>query len=228
VSDSPENGFAGSSYSNEPTEATYRFPWPPAEDAPVVGGLVDTWRDAVFRPVRFFRALPIDLSLGATLLYYLVIGILAAALQLFWATLLPAPDGDALGDLIGTAAAASPLVDFLMSPLLLMVSLYVAAGVTHVMVLVLMPGNAGFGGTLRSYGFAYSPALFNAIPYVGPIAAFLWMTALSVIGIREVHRSTTGRAVTAVLIPLLIAGMFVLLSYLLLRSGALLTLAGER
>lgn len=201
--------------------ATYRFPWPPPEDQPIVASLVQTWRDVMFHPSTFFRAMPQRAPLGSALLYYLVIGIIAAALRLFWDTLLPRSEGNLLNDMIGTMPV-SPIVDFLVSPLLLLASLLVAAGITHLMVLTLVPGNAGAGATFRIFAFAYSPAILEAVPYLGAIAAFLWMTVLSAIGVREVHRTSTARAVTAVLVPILIAAVFMAASYLLLRSGLLL------
>lgn len=202
-----------------------RFPWPPPEDRSIVGGLVDTWSAAVLRPVAFFRAMPPSARLGPALLYYLVIGILASAIDLFWATLLPPEDAGEAGWLLVLPGAATPLVDFLLSPIMLLLSILLSAGITHLLVLALVPGNSGYGATLRIFAYSYSPALFAVVPRVGALVAFVWMTVLSVIGIREVHRTSTPRAVVAVLIPLLIAGLFLALVYLLARSGALLPLS---
>lgn len=225
MTDSPDPGFAGSSETTEPLEATYRFPWPPAADAPVTAALVETWREATLHPRPFFEAMPQRASLGPPVLYYLVIGIVTAAIGLLWAILLP-EQGAQLGEQFGDMPEGSPLVDFLLSPALLLLSLFVAGGVTHLMVLALVPQNQGFQATLRVFCFAYSPALLAAVlgflPSLSMVLGIAWMTALSVVGIREVHRTSTGRALTAVLIPLVIATLFMALSYLLLKSGALL------
>lgn len=198
------------------------FPWPPPEHRSIITGLVDTWSAAVLRPVSFFRAMPSAARIGPALLYYLVIGILASAIDLFWNTLLPPRSAGGLGEVLAVTSAATPLVDFLLSPVMLLLSLLLSAGITQLLVLTLVPGHRGFGGTLRIFCYAYGPALFAVVPRIGPLVAFAWMTVLSVIGIREVHRTSTPRAVVAVLIPLLIAGLLVLFAFLLLRSGALL------
>lgn len=211
-----------SPYGAEAGAAPDRFPWPPPDDRSVVTGLVDTWSGAVLRPVSFFRAMPPAARTGPALLYYLVIGILASAIDLFWTTLLPPGDPAELGGVLGMTSASSPLAEFLYSPIMLILSLMLSAGITQLMVLTLVPGHRGFGATLRIFCFAYSPALFAVVPRIGPLVAFAWMTVLSVIGIREVHRTTTPRAVVAVLVPLLIGGLLLLLAFLLLRSGALL------
>ena len=198
-----------------------RFPWPPADDASVIEGLVDTWSGAVLRPVSFFRALPAAARIGPALLYYLVIGILASAIDLFWTMVLPPVETAELGGVLALTRAATPLAEFLYSPIMLLLSLLLSAGITQLLVLTLVPANRGFGATLRTFAYAYSPALFAAVPRVGPLVAFAWMTVLSVIGLREVHRTSTPRAVVAVLVPLLVGGLLLLFAFLLLRSGAL-------
>jgi len=186
----------------------------------VLGAFVETWRGAVLRPFPFFAAMPASLSLGSALLYYLVIGIVGAAIRLFWTMLLPNPASTLLSDLLGSTVRATPLVDFLASPLYLVLSLYLAAGVTHLLVLALVPGHRGFGTTLRIFCFAYSPALLGVVPYLGPIAAFVWMIVLSIIGVRAAHHTATGRAAAAVLLPLAIAATFMALAMTVLARAA--------
>jgi len=195
------------------------FPWPPAESQSGLDALVDSWRGAVLRPASFFAALPPQLRLGAALLYYLIVGIVAAAIQLFWATLLPRPESSLISELVGTGVGVTPLLEFLFSPLYLLFSLYLAAAVTHLLVLALVPGQRGFGVTLRVFAFAYSPVLFGVVPFIGPIAAFLWMTVISIVGIRETHYTSTARAAGAVLLPVAGALLF-LVTGLVLMGGA--------
>jgi hypothetical protein len=205
---------------SDPAAATSPFPWPPGERDPIVGGFIDTWRAAVLHPAPFFAAMPGSLSLGAALLYYLVVGVLGAALRLFWTMVLPASESTLLGELLGSAVQATPLVDFLASPLYLLLSLYLAAGVTHLLLLALVPGQRGFGTTLRVFCFAYSPVLFGVVPYLGSLVAFIWMTALSIIGVRAAHGTTRGRAATVVLLPLALAMVFLAIAVTLFSRAA--------
>lgn len=184
-----------------------------------MAAFADTWQGAVLRPRQFFEAMPESLSLGSAVLYYLVIGVVAAAIQLFWTTLLPS-DASLLQQVLGRSVESRPLVDFLASPLYLLLSLYLAAGVTHLLVLLLVPGQRGFGTTLRVFCFAYSPALFGVVPYLGSIAAFIWMTAASIIGVSAAHRTSRGRAAAAVLLPLFGALVLLAIGSLLLARAA--------
>ncbi|NJD09947.1 MAG: hypothetical protein FIB01_05700 [Gemmatimonadetes bacterium] len=201
-----------------PDQAPPPFPWPPGERDPVVDALAETWRAAVFRPGAFFAALPGTLSLGAALLYYLLIGIVSAAIRLFWSVVLATGDDNFLDAMFPGTLHGSPLVEFLTSPLTLLLSLFLAAGMTHLLVLAFVPQARGFGRTLRVYCFAYSPALCAAIPYVGSLVAFFWMTALSVVGVRVTHATSGARATAAVLLPLVLAVLFLALAYALLNG----------
>lgn len=198
---------------------TRSFPWPPPDGESLIGALGDTWRGAVFSPRSFYAALPQG-QLGAALLYYLVVGIAAAALQLFWDTVWPS--GGGWLDALNPGTSVSPLVNFLLSPLYLLASLVLAGGVAHLLVLVLVREPRGFDTTLRVYAYAYSPMLFAVVPRIGALLGFVWMVVIAVIGVREAHGTTTGRAVTVVLVPLLLALALIALAMLLMAAGAVL------
>lgn len=210
----PEAGAAA------PADAPPPFPWPPAADESVTQAFVDTWLGVALRPARFFSAMPAGLRPGPVLLYYLAIGIVAAGIEMFWGTLLPRPENTLLESLSAGALASSPLIDFLLSPLYLLLSLLLAAGVTHLLVLVLVPNQLGFGTTLRVFGFAYGPALLAVIPYFGAFAGFIWMTYASIIGVREAQHTSSVRAAAAVLLPIGAAAAFLALASLLLARAA--------
>lgn len=204
----------------EPPAAPPRFPWPPGEQDSILDGFTETWSGAALRPRSFFAAMPASLSFGAALLYYLVVGIVAAAIRLFWGLVLPAPDITFLDELFPNAMRGSPLVEFLASPLTLLLSLYLAAGITHLLVLLLVPNHRRFGTTLRVFCFAYSPALCAVVPYAGSAVGFVWLTALSIIGVREAHGTSGARAAATVLVPLALALACIALAYALLTRAA--------
>jgi hypothetical protein len=220
VSDPPGYDTLETAAPGPDPDAVVGFPWPPPEDASLVTGLVETWRRSVFRPRDFFAALPSGHT-GAAVLYYLVIGITVAALQLFWDTVLP-PGGASWLGIPDPASRISPLTGFLLSPLYLLASLLLAAAITHLLVLVLVPARREFSTTLRVFAYAYSPLLFTVVPRVGQLIGFVWMLVIAVIGIREAHRTTTGRAVTAVIVPLVVAIVVGTVAALLLAATAVL------
>jgi hypothetical protein len=97
-----------------------------------------------------------------------------------------------------------------------LVGLYIVAGVLHVVLLILRGANRGYGATLRVFCFSAGPQLFTIVPFIGPAVGGVWSLVVTVIGLREVHKTTTGKAVAAVLLP----------TFFLLMLVALMIIAG--
>lgn len=70
--------------------------------------------------------------------------------------------------------------------------------------------NSGYGATFRVASYTQVTGLVNWIPIVGPLLA-LYGVYLAVLGIREVHETTTGKAALVILIPFVVALLVALL-----------------
>jgi hypothetical protein len=179
------------------------FPWPPAEGDSALGSLGVTWKSATFEPTRFFGALPRDSGTGAAIVYYLIIGLLVAGASLFW---------DMAGDVLGTGRDVviadgpeiSPVVGFLLSPLLLLIGLVLSAGLTHMILILVRGATGGFDTTLRVFAYAYSPMLFGVVPVVGAVAGAIWMLGVAMLGLAAAHAADRWKAVVAVGLPFLL------------------------
>lgn len=205
------------------------FPWPPSGGDSAIDAWGRTWHGASLKPRRFFSTMPHGGSLGAAVLYYLTIGIAVAGAHLFWAMVGGAGEGpvDSVAGAPGASETWAPLVDFLTAPVLLLLSLFLAAGVTHLLLRVFggtQPDTGVYGTTVRVFAYAYSPQLLGVIPDIGVVAGFVWMVVVAIVGLSAAHRTSTGRAAAAVLIPLSIGLMFVAFAVLIVRMGGLLEL----
>jgi hypothetical protein len=202
-------------YMTSPDAPGDTFPWPPAEGTSVAGAFVQTWQGATFQPSRFYRALTDRTSLGSALLYYLPLGILIAGAELFWRTVgWPSSEPDAaLAPLGASEVAIPPLVSFLLSPLLLIVSLFLSAAVTHALLKLFGGASRDYSTTSRVFAFAYSPMIFSVVPVVGSIIGFPWMIVTAIIGLRHAQRTSTGRAAAAVLIPVVTMAILLIIYY---------------
>lgn len=196
---------------SEPVPQT-GFPWPPPEDGPIFPALGATWKGATFDPGRFFAGTPREGGTGAALVYYLVIGILVAGAALFWQSMTfmgtPATSQSAMMAELGVEAL-NPLVEFLLAPAVLLIVLFVSAGVVHLLLLVFDGASHGFGTTVRVFCYAYSPAIFGVIPYIGALVGGIWSLVLVIIGLREAHEAAAWKPVVAVLVPFI--GLMILL-----------------
>jgi hypothetical protein len=176
------------------------FPWPPREGASAFDAFTTTWRESCFHPTSFFRRMPRSGSYGAVLTYYLVLGVVVAGIELFWRSVL----GFSLSDRLmnDDGSRLNDIVRFLLSPLILILALYLVTGACHLMLLVLRGATHGFETSSRVFAFSYGPAIANVIPMLGGLIGFVWMTVLAIIGLREAHQTDGSKAAAAVLVPL--------------------------
>ena len=201
----------------------------PAWEDPAVPfplNLVETWRRSVFEPGAFFAGGPFDRAAVRPVLYYLLVSVLAAALSLTWGTLLPTMQPGlvetlagilnvALPDAADGTGAAGRLADFFLTPFWAVLYLVVASLLLHAFVLVLVPGRRSLTATVRTICYACGPGVFVIIPFIGGWVAGIWGVVLTVIGLREAHRTTTGRAFAAWLLAAALPVAFLMLGILL-------------
>lgn len=211
----PDDSPAG-----DPTpEPPHTFPWPPQPAVSPHTAFVETWMGATFRPRNFFAAMPREGGYGAAILYYLILAIVAAAIELFWGTVLDRPSRD-LPMLGMTGETFSPLVTFLLTPIISLIALIVSAGVTHAILAVIGGARGRFTTTARVFAYAYSPQLFVVLPTWGIVIGFVWMIGLAIVGLREAHPTEGWRAAVAVLVPVMLALAWVTL--LVVASSAIM------
>ena len=174
-----------------------------------IGSFISTARNVLLNPVNFFRGMtrrgdfinPVVYALIVALITALIGGILGLIASPFLAG--PGDTGEALaGGIVGF------IFGLILGPIFTAIILLIVAGLYHLLVLLLIrPANAGFEATLRVVCYSYTPNLASVlapIPILGQIialAAGVYALVLSILGLREVHSTTTGRAALVVLIP---------------------------
>ena len=181
------------------------------------------WTGSTFSPSTFFRALPRSGGTGPAVLYYLALAVLVAGVDLFWAVVLRPAEGAPWMERLGVPASPTdPLVGFMLSPLIMLCALFIGAVLAHAPLAILGGARHGLGTTIRVYCYAYSPALFVVVPWLGTLVALIWTIALAIIGLREAHQTTGVKATIAVMLPFLLLLMLGVLAAVLLLSGLLL------
>lgn len=166
-----------------------------------VTSFADVVRRVVFAPASFFAGLPRQGNLLNPLVFALIcieISVILVGLLTF----IDVPGGitwlfGARGDQ-GFLAFLGGLV---IAPIAGAVGIFLAALVTHLLViLVVGSGHAGFGATFRIVAYSSVTSLVGWIPFIGWLAS-LYRLYLATVGIREMHATTTGRALLVVLLP---------------------------
>ena len=171
---------------------------------------VNVVRRVVLQPVGFFAGLPRRGNLVSPLLFALICievsAIVGWLLVLIGVGNSPSynPNPQTLG-LPSVFTPGSPIVSVLLAPIAGAIGIVIAAAIQQLLVrLIVGARNSGFGATFRVASYTQVTNLVNWIPIVGPLLA-LYGVYLSVVGIREVHGTTTGKAVLVILIPFVVA-----------------------
>jgi len=110
-----------------------------------------------------------------------------------------------LWDLLGLSDAAPYLYHFdpvtfaLLGVLGAFGGLFIGGSWTHLFVRA-FGGRKGYGNTIKAFVYGYTPVfLFGWLPFVGMLFS-IWALVLNIIGIRQLHEISTGRAIGAVLL----------------------------
>jgi hypothetical protein len=166
-----------------------------------VGSFVDVVRRVVLQPSAFFARLPRQGSLLSPLVFALVcteISVLLVGLLTF----LDVPGGITwLFGARGNQGFLAFLGGLVIAPIAAAVGLFLTALVTHLLViLVVGSGHSGFGATFRIVAYSSVTSLVSWIPFVGWLFS-LYRLFLATVGIREMHATTTGKALLIVVLP---------------------------
>lgn len=88
------------------------------------------------------------------------------------------------------------------------VGLLLGAAIVHGALLVVGGASRPFETTFRVLGYVNgSTAWLSIIPCVGPLIALVWSLVIEVAGLAAAHRISPGRALLAVLLPIVVCGL---------------------
>jgi hypothetical protein len=97
------------------------------------------------------------------------------------------------------------IASIILAPIFAAIGLFIGAGILHLLVMLIVGSrNSGFEATFRVGAYAAVTSLVSWIPFIGGILA-LYGIYLAIVGIREMHNTTTGKAALVVLIPVAVA-----------------------
>jgi len=93
----------------------------------------------------------------------------------------------------------------LLSPVLIIVGMFIASGILHLCLMIVGGARRPFETTFRVVCFSSgSTSLLSMIPFCGGLIAMVWNIVLECIGLARAHEIDTGKAVLAVLLPIIV------------------------
>jgi hypothetical protein len=200
-------------------------PWEDREALGFFGGLFKTLNETLFRPSEFFKKMSVSGGLTDPLLFALIIGMFGLMCSYFWQIALKS----AMQDMVpGMQAAAGQrlfqgigmtILAFL-SPFLIILGLFISSGILHVFLMMVKGAKNGFEATFRVVAYGYSANIFLVVPFCGGLLAGVWAITLYIIGLREAHETTGGKAALAVFLPVIVCCGLIVIAVALFMGAA--------
>lgn len=185
---------------------SYYSPWDDRENVGFLKALFDTWVQTVFNPVQFFSKMPPEGGMGGPLLYGFIMSEISLLVAMMWQGMsLFVPSFVERGGMeyLGAPIAGMTFI-FFISPILVLVGLFLSSAILHLCLLIVGGARQSFETTFRVVCFATSAQLWSLVPFCGGFVAGIWNLVLQIIGLRESHDISTGRAALAVFLPAIV------------------------
>ena len=188
------------------------------------GGMFETIKLALFQPASFFRDYRFDGGIGRPMVFALVVGWFSIAVRAVWSLLFSAsimsvmskyiPNSDQLPfDRFGSQfmfSSIGALVSVFIAPILIILGLFIMAGIYHLFLMMVNGAKRGFETTFNVVSYSISARLFMIIPFCGSGVAWIYGLVISIIGLPLAHKTEGWKGAFAVLVPFLLCCCLVL------------------
>jgi hypothetical protein len=114
------------------------------------------------------------------------------------------------------------LLYIVLAPVLVVVGIFLVSGVLHLCLMMVGGAKKSFETTFRVVCFSSgSTYLLSMIPFCGGMIAGVWNVVVEIIGLARAHETDTGKAVMAVLLPIIVCCGGGLLFAFIMGAGVL-------
>ncbi len=188
-----------------PAEPRPVLPWE-RPGAPFFESLVETAKRFLSRPVEAYESMPVTPQLARPIAWIVIFGWIGIIASQIWSILLRTTVMSLLPQREGMSGFVAPIavsvVFMVLAPILVLIGLFVWSAIVHLFLLMLGGAGSGFTATVRVICYAHTTDVLQVVPFCGGLIAGVWGIVLSVLGLAVAHRTTRGKALLAVLLPL--------------------------
>jgi hypothetical protein len=203
-------------------------PWDRRDQIGFGGALVETTQQVLLQPRHFYERMFVTGGVGGPLLYAVILGYIGVVANTVYNAVFSSIVGSSFPQLMGERPELERLLEvygtwvgalgqLVTGPVWIAIGAFVGAGILHLVLMLLGGASADFEATFRVVAFAHAINVITLVPFCGSFVALVWWVIVASIGLSVVHRISMGRAVLAVLLPVLLcccccAGAFGLLA----------------
>ncbi len=183
-------------------------PWEERGRYGLLNALVLTIRLVLFTPGRMFSRMPVGLGMLQPLLFAVVLAFIGALFDWMWSLTIgkvPAVLAPEMLQVVGDPRFTA--AHFMLSPIVVVVLVYLRAGIFHGILMLLGGNRLGFEATFRVVAYTRATRLLSLIPLCGVAVGLIWELAVTIVGLAKIHECAEWKAIVAVLAPVVLALM---------------------
>jgi len=192
------------------------LPWDYRQEKGFVTAFIETLQMVLSRPSVAFTAMRREGGLSEPLIYALIGGCIGGIVSFLFSFGFQSLGffGDRRNAFAAMTGMGIGSIAFLiLLPIVIVIALFIGAGVVHVCLMIVGGAKQSFETTFRVLAFSHgSTGPLQMIPICGGLVAGVWALVVTCIGLARAHETETGRAVLAVMLPLIVCcgGVFVI------------------
>ncbi len=185
-------------------------PWAEVKELGFFPAIAATIKGVLFKPSLFFEIMNKNGKFSIPFSYFIIISLVSVLVETVWQSVFGNP-------LVPTEVAGTLSIDELfsimfISPLILVVYLFVTGAVLHGALKLTGAASGRMGVTLRVLCYAATADLLSIIPIVGPLVGGVLKLIIIVKGLKSAHGTTYTRVLPPVIILVLVLVSFVVYS----------------
>ena len=219
---SPQPQFTGASAITPTATIAPRsgLPWDDRQQRGVLRAFFDTLVMVLTKPTEAFTAMKREGGFGEPLIYAIIGGSVGGVIYFLYDFLLGSAHmlgshENPMMQMMG--GGIRPLFFIILVPLFVTIATFIGSGIFHLCLMIVGGAKQPFETTFRVVCFAGGSANpLLVIPICGGLIGGIWKIVLYCIGFARAHETDTGRAVLAVVLPLIVCcgGIFALMMML--------------
>ena len=192
------------------------LPWDDRQQRGILRAFFDTLVMVLTKPAEAFTAMKREGGLGEPLIYAIIGGSVGGVIYFLYNFLLGSAQvfgshKNPMMQMMG--GGIRPLFFIILVPLFVTIGTFIGSGIFHLCLMIVGGAKQPFETTFRVVCFAGGSANpLLVIPICGGLIGGVWKIVLYCIGFARAHETDTGRAVLAVILPIIVCcgGAFVL------------------
>lgn len=195
-------GSSSTETSQTPPPTPYYCPWEDGDKIGWLNAFFQTIKETMTKPVEFFQKLSPTGKLGSAIIFIVIIGTLSDwfSLPLQFFQFYTHPIYRKLFSAWAVGPAFIIIIGAIFAPISVLILFFIRGAILHFFLWMVGGAQKSFEATLKVLAYSSTPMLLFIIPILGMIVGGIWYLVNVIIGLKEVHDTSYGKVLLAVLL----------------------------